>query len=266
MIANSVSLPRLFNFLAAAIIAALGLSFSPAASGQATVSTPSHPGLNAAGVFTSATPPASQPASQLAASGAAGGGSVNQGFKVHGRWIIDIKKPDGTLAQHHEFENALQAGGAAYLIGLMAGYAVNSDAEIFVQANGGASPCTATYPGCAIVRSLTSNPGSTTCANYFCAATLTTTTHQDYSILANNSIVYSGSVVAQQAGTIGAVSTYTSTCPTAPIQTTLATVTPAACTAQTGSYGINSLTGATVSTISVAAGQIIQVTVTISFS
>jgi len=286
MISEAVFRSRKQFFHIAVLVAALGLGLCQLANGQSAVSGASHVGVNAAGVFTTGeTPVASsslmgvngggvasgkiaeiEPARDRAASGSADGGSVNQGFRVHGHWVIDIKNPDGTLAQHHEFENMLQGGGAAYLIGLMAGYAVNSDAEIFVQANTGPSPCTAAYSGCAIVRSLTTNPGSTTCANYFCAATLTTTTHQDYAVLANNSIVYSGTVVANQAGTIGTVSTYTATCPTAPIQTTLATVSPAACTAQAGNIGINALTGATVSTISVASGQIIQVTVTISFS
>lgn len=29
-----------------------------------------------------------------------------EGIKVHGHWTIDIKNADGTLASHHEFENA----------------------------------------------------------------------------------------------------------------------------------------------------------------
>jgi hypothetical protein len=38
-----------------------------------------------------------------------------EGIKVHGHWMIDIKNPDGTPAAHHEFENALQTGGALKL-------------------------------------------------------------------------------------------------------------------------------------------------------
>ena len=30
-----------------------------------------------------------------------------EGIKVHGHWTIDIRNADGTLASHHEFENAL---------------------------------------------------------------------------------------------------------------------------------------------------------------
>lgn len=34
-------------------------------------------------------------------------GGPTEGIKVHGHWTIDIKNADGTLASHHEFENAL---------------------------------------------------------------------------------------------------------------------------------------------------------------
>jgi hypothetical protein len=31
----------------------------------------------------------------------------SEGIKVHGRWTIDVRQPDGTLVSHREFENAL---------------------------------------------------------------------------------------------------------------------------------------------------------------
>lgn len=37
------------------------------------------------------------------------------GIKVHGHWTIDIKNPDGSVASHNEFENALVGTGAATL-------------------------------------------------------------------------------------------------------------------------------------------------------
>jgi len=42
-----------------------------------------------------------------------------QGIKVHGRWTIDVRNGDGTLAAHYEFDNALQTGGAQVLAGLL---------------------------------------------------------------------------------------------------------------------------------------------------
>jgi hypothetical protein len=43
----------------------------------------------------------------------------SEGIKVHGRWTIDVRNPDGSLASHHEFDNALISGGARALAGLL---------------------------------------------------------------------------------------------------------------------------------------------------
>ena len=49
-------------------------------------------------------------------------GGPQEGLKVHGHWIIDVRNPDGTLVSHTEFENALittvKAGNSA-LAGLL---------------------------------------------------------------------------------------------------------------------------------------------------
>lgn len=42
-------------------------------------------------------------------------GAPHEGIKVHGHWIIDVKTPDGKLVSHHEFENSLQDGGRKLL-------------------------------------------------------------------------------------------------------------------------------------------------------
>ena len=34
-------------------------------------------------------------------------GGKNEGIKVHGHWVLEIKNTDGSLASRHEFENAL---------------------------------------------------------------------------------------------------------------------------------------------------------------
>jgi len=38
-----------------------------------------------------------------------------EGIKVHGHWTIEVTNPDGTLAQHREFDNALTSTGASWL-------------------------------------------------------------------------------------------------------------------------------------------------------
>jgi hypothetical protein len=43
----------------------------------------------------------------------------HEGITVHGHWTIEVKNPDGSLVQHVEFENALQAAGVDLLPALL---------------------------------------------------------------------------------------------------------------------------------------------------
>jgi len=43
------------------------------------------------------------------------GASPGDAIEVHGHWIIDVRNPDGTLASHHDFQNALLASGQQLL-------------------------------------------------------------------------------------------------------------------------------------------------------
>lgn len=38
------------------------------------------------------------------------GGGPSEGIKVHGHWTIEVRNPDGSLASRHEFKNALVPG------------------------------------------------------------------------------------------------------------------------------------------------------------
>jgi hypothetical protein len=42
-------------------------------------------------------------------------GGPQEGIKVHGHWVIDVRNPDGELVTHREFENALIQGGQTFL-------------------------------------------------------------------------------------------------------------------------------------------------------
>jgi hypothetical protein len=46
--------------------------------------------------------------------------SPAEGISVHGHWTIEVKNPDGTLAERREFDNALQPGGKESLVKLLA--------------------------------------------------------------------------------------------------------------------------------------------------
>ncbi len=43
-------------------------------------------------------------------------GASQEGIKVHGHWIIEVRNPDGTLAEHREFDNAFNTSVGADLL------------------------------------------------------------------------------------------------------------------------------------------------------
>jgi hypothetical protein len=84
-------------------------------------------------------------------------------------------------------------------------------------------------------------------------------------------MVLSGSITANQTGVIGGVSTAMALCSNlglAAVPSTIETISPATCVTQTTPLPyVGPLTGTTLTTpVPIASGQIIQVTVTISFS
>jgi hypothetical protein len=200
--------------------------------------------------------------------------SMHQGFKVHGHWVIDVKNPDGTIAQHRDFENSLESSAQGLLVGLMSGYMVPGDYMVLLTASSGNAPCVATYQFCGIVHNLTTYPAAYYCNYYYCSgSSLNYTYNFGTSFAGPFSMVLSGSITANQAGSVGTVYSLMSTCAnvasgTSANPSSLETSSPASCVTQTSPqpwYG--PLTDATLaSPVSVSSGQIIQVTVTITFS
>jgi len=200
------------------------------------------------------------------------------GVEMHGHWVIDVKNPDGTVAEHRDFENTIQPNGAGTLVLLMAGFIVPSDYGIVLSSTG-TGPCTAISSNggaCAIVRSLTSAPGYFLCNNgggptYTCSTSLTSSTALNGNTNSGNTFTLAGTVTANQTGTINSVSAIIGVCPTAYYgagDTTYSTVSPATCNATTNSPtgGAIPISAATITAVNVTASQIVQVTVTISFS
>ncbi len=269
----------------AVLVAALGVGMSLTGFAQSASPAGGPPGMLAWGAgsvhttgATSAAPSGRMPGALGSLADAREGsvqkdsGGLNQGIKMHGHWVIDIKNPDGSLAQHHEFENAIQYDGQNYLIGLMSGYGAAGPWEIYFSSTGAVastSPCnTAQYPYCAIVYSTTSQPGSFVCNGlYTCAGGLTITP----TFGLGPTLKLAGSIVATQAGSIGFVGTGMNACGGAAgsngYPTTISTITPAACyTSTTTSFSGTATSTNLGSPISVASGQIIQVSVTLSLS
>jgi hypothetical protein len=71
-----------------------------------------------------------------------------QGITVSGRWVIEVRNPDGKVTAHTEFENAIQPAGMVYLAALLAGH--NAPGQLSIMLNGGdsqfcAGNCTYVY-------------------------------------------------------------------------------------------------------------------------
>lgn len=180
------------------------------------------------------------------------GGPNKDGIKVHGHWTIDVRRADGTLVSHHEFENALTSTGAMGL-GLvltryytMGGWGVMLDGGV----------CQGTFaPLCAIQEP---------------SATAGTADSTDLSVMvpgpgaANQGLlVLKGSVKTSTAGQITGVRTRLATCS----DQTVSETTCAAQAQMSTADNVFDVTSRTLATpIPVDAGQFVQVTVVLSFS
>jgi hypothetical protein len=214
-----------------------------------------------------------------------------EGLKVHGHWKIVIKNPDGTVDSTTEFENSLVTPGSGdILLGLLLSQqGVSGPWQIEVYGNlcGTASALS----GCAIVpASVLTNPAF--CASYNCSPNLTVTYFDSGTIPGLPSgagFQLSGSFTAAAAGPLTTVATATDFCEAAvsnndpftvasPTQLSAAQCTNAAISIglpltpqSTLPAGIAKMTAVNFTRTNTAAtvtspGQLVQVTVTITFS
>jgi hypothetical protein len=185
----------------------------------------------------------------LPASDAGSARAQQGGIKVHGHWVIDVRNPDGTLVTHREFDNALSPEGPSVLTLVVGG--ASTPGRFFVllgDANDG--PCT-------------SPAGSRAChigppnwstwindSNHF--GTLTQSVE-------GGTVVLTGTATAAQAGSVAQVGTLLVLCE--------GITPPSDCVGGPGSHIYRTVTSATLPTpVAIAARQIIQVKVTLSFS
>lgn len=73
----------------------------------------------------------------------------HEGITVHGRWVIEVRNPDGTVTSRREFENSLQPAGAFLWAGLGTGLIVPGSWTILLNGNGNAATNDNTDPGTA---------------------------------------------------------------------------------------------------------------------
>jgi hypothetical protein len=209
----------------------------------------------------------------------------HEGITVHGHWVIEVRNPDGSLAQHREFENSLVPdGGAPLLSQMLGGAVVPGNWSVVLGPASGNGPCSNSWTfnggsgvseNCEVVQSLTTAPAVNDCIQSTCGAGLTVV------VTSNWTNVLSGTIVSNQTGTIGVVETVLAYCtpggvPYLQTPSPLGTTSPSACvTAAKLSQGFTSTTLTTVlkpgatptpNPIPVTAGQTILASVTISFS
>jgi len=199
----------------------------------------------------------------------AGVGATNLGLKMHGHWVIDVKNPDGKLVEHRDFENSLSASAQGILVGMLMGQFVPGNYMIAMGAQTGNAPCVAVFQFCGIAQGLTTSPATNYCTAYYCSYNLTVNPNFGTSFSGPYSIVMAGSITANQTGTIGTVYTIYSACSTVPVgtnPTTPVNVSPSTCVNTTTNVWVGPLSAAAITPVPVNVGQIIQVSVTITFS
>ena len=197
------------------------------------------------------------------AAGAAVGASAQEapgpreGIKVHGHWIIEVNNPDGTRAQYREFENALVAQGAGALSRILGLQVVPSTWFVWVGSNTSADICQR-VPGviisCGITTPLGAQGASPT--EFFPNLTVTAPTSGPNA----GKLVFSGQATSTSPNpsSIGYVLTQMWMCPSTQL--------PGTGCMSAGITQANITQAQVTPSIPIQPGQVIQVTVIISFS
>jgi hypothetical protein len=65
----------------------------------------------------------------------------DEGIKVHGAWVIEVRNPDGSLASRTEFQNALRVEGRELLVRMLTRQAVMGEWWVEARATNDAQLC-----------------------------------------------------------------------------------------------------------------------------
>ena len=63
-------------------------------------------------------------------------GSEQEGIRVHGHWVIEVRNPDGAITARREFENSLQSTGASALASFLVGREVPGAWSVYLNGQG----------------------------------------------------------------------------------------------------------------------------------
>jgi len=186
------------------------------------------------------------------------GGRKHEGIKIHGHWTIEVHNPDGTLATRRVFENAYQPN--IFLAGILARQAsVGFWSVVLASSNGATSPCLSggSPVACQIFEAGAFAAGLAPSSGFF--NTLTVNTNAN--VAANSfTLVFAGTATVGQTGVIDTVITDATTCVNSTPPST-------PCFGPSIQFTAASLAaGSSNPPINVSLGQLVSVTVVISFS
>jgi hypothetical protein len=191
--------------------------------------------------------------------------SVGTGITVHGHWVLDLRDKDGTLIEHRDFHNSLTSSGALFLPAILGGRAIGVGMGVFAL---GGSDRYQLYPS--NVNLFASQCQSLTVAN----TTVICIPGLSASYAASSStpnVTLSGQLTAAHAESIGLVGTLLGLCANigvdAPVGITGTACAASANAAPGSGSGVLEFTSAGLTTpLSMTAGQVLTISVTISFS
>lgn len=179
--------------------------------------------------------------------------SQQEGIKVHGHWVIEVRNPDGTLATRREFKNFLRTEGAGTLARSLSRTNPIGEWIIFVfDATGSTGPCgtTSSLKTCGIFE-VTTSPGLLPFANIEYTPGLTVALDA-----ATSSVVLTGTTRAMLSGVISKVATMLGRCPAGTSTTGCSSTQTFQFFSEKGGFPA----------VNVQAGQSIDVTVRFTFS
>jgi hypothetical protein len=188
-----------------------------------------------------------------------GAQSQQEGLRVRGQWVIDIREPDGTLLRRVEFENALRARGQSVLASLLTGQASAGLWAISIGGYNNQELCYNTSLEDVECRIDPPESSVSPLPYRFKNLTIVDTTER-VGVPSGTSLVLSGSATIAIDGSIASVSTSLGIC--------ASTVTPELCdSGQAVGNNAPDFTSHSLSPpVPVSAGQIVQVKVTLTFS
>lgn len=219
----------------------------------------------------SSAPTASAPARQAAAAaispvqakevaaqpGEAGAKGEDTGIKVHGHWVINVLTPDGQLVSHTEFDNSLQSTGMTVLATTLAGY--NTIGRWELSFAGTLGPCTTLYSSTTISGTCIIRQGPaavTSCGTSGCVSNIMGSPR---ALPGATTMQLVGALTFPSAGNVTQVETIVGSCGEGSSPTACATLTSQPTSAIFTSASLPA-------PVSVAANQLVQITVTFSFS